>query len=814
MDQKQMRELENRCIQEHAPACTAACPIHVDARSMLAEAARGDFAAGLKALRKALPFPGIISHICDQPCRTPCKRAEAGDPIQVAAIERACLAWGGPLEPVTRLPRKPRRVAVVGGGLSGLTAAYDLARKGYEVVIYEATGRLGGQAWDDVPERLPEVVLLADLAVLAQLGVEVLTNTPVGRAAKNGHQPPLSLLCDEYEAIYLGVGPAGSETYDLALDGEGRIQVDPQTLQTSRGGVFAGGGLLLARAGGSLLSALQAEGQVVTAEQLQAPAPARRSPIRSVLDGRRAATSIDRYLQRVSLTAARANEGPYTTRLYTSTQGLAVAPEMRPAGPGSGYSQAEAQREAGRCIQCECMECVKKCAYLEHYGGYPKKYIREVYNNLSIVMGTRFSNKLINSCSLCGLCGEVCPEALDMGAICKDARQEMVKQKRMPPSAHDFALRDLAFSSSAHFALARNQPGTTTSAYLFFPGCQLSASRPEYIEPLYNHLCQVYAGSLSAGSGVGLALRCCGAPADWAGRQDLFDATRQEFLAEHERLGRPALVLACSSCYQVFKTHYPQVEVRSLWEVLDEHGLPVSAAPAAAVRRLAIHDPCSTRHESGLQDSVRRLLQRAGVEVEELPLNRRETECCSYGGAMWLAHPELAEKVVQRRIQASPTDYVTYCAMCRDFFAREGKPVLHVLDLLLAADPAALAHRKGPGFSERHANRARLKRRLLQNLWSEAMDDSMPAAHIRLEISPELRETLEKRLVLEEDIRQVIDLAEQTGARLLNKKTGHSLASHKLGSVTYWVEYSPEGQAFRVHNAYSHRMEIGEEGKK
>ena len=60
-------------------------------------------------------------------------------------------------------------------------------------------------------------------------------------------------------------------------------------------------------------------------------------------------------------------------------------------------------REAQRCMQCECMECVKVCEYLKHYKGYPKKYIREVYNNLSIVMGTRYSNQLINSCA-CAVC--------------------------------------------------------------------------------------------------------------------------------------------------------------------------------------------------------------------------------------------------------------------------------------------------------------------------------------------------------------------------------------------------------------------------
>ncbi len=816
MDQKQLRELENRCIQEHAPVCTATCPIHVDARGMLTEASKGDFAAGLKLLRKALPFPGIISHICDQPCRPGCKRGEAGDPIQIAAIERACVAWGGPVEPVTALLRKPRRVAVVGGGLSGLTVAYDLARKGYEVVVYEATDRLGGQAWEYVPERLPEAILQNDLEALKTLGVELLTNTPVGKVGHNGHRPPLSLLCDEYEVVYLGIGVSSSETYDLSLDADGRIQINPQTLMTSKDGVFAGGRMLQVARGRYPLTSARQESQVVAAEHLRddpAPAPAY-SPILSILDGRRAATSIDRYLQRVSLTAARINEGPYTTRLYTNTKGIQPLPEVRPARPAEGYTQEEAIREAQRCIQCECMECVKNCVYLEHYGGYPKKYIREIYNNLSIVMGTRYSNKLINSCSLCGLCGELCPEDLDMGAVCQEARQLMVQQKRMPPSAHDFALRDMAFSNSQQFALARHQPGKTASALVFFPGCQLSASAPEHVERVYNDLCQAYAGRLPEGSGVGLALRCCGALAEWAGRQDLFAAAQAEFRAEYERLGRPRLILACSSCYRVFKTHYPEIEIVSLWEILAAEGLSSNLQRPAQSAPWAVHDPCATRYEAGIQDSVRQILAQAGAPAVELPLNRDRTECCGYGGGMWLAHPELADQVVRRRIEANPASYITYCAMCRDFFVRQGKPTLHLLDLLYAGDMTEAARRPGPGYSQRHANRAGLKRRLLKTLWSEAMDEPTSSAGIQLLIPPEIQEILEKRLILVEDLRQVIETAEKTGGRLLNRQTGHYLASQKLGSVTYWVEYTPQQVAYQVHNAYSHRMEIGKEEQK
>jgi glutamate synthase (NADPH/NADH) small chain len=77
-----------------------------------------------------------------------------------------------------------------------------------------------------------------------------------------------------------------------------------------------------------------------------------------------------------------------------------------------------------------------------------------------------------------------------------------------------------------------------------------------------------------------------------------------------------------------------------------------------------------------------------------------------------------------------------------------------------------------------------------------------------------VRERLESRLILVEDIQQVIEYAERTGRRLLNPVSGHLLAHFKPTAVTYWVEYTPEGEAFVVHNAYSHRMEITEGDRK
>jgi len=785
MNQQELREQENRCIQEQAPACTAACPAHVDGRGLAAEISKGDFSAAFKLYRKSIPFPGIISHICDQPCQSACLRKDLGGAIQIAALERFCVESGGQNPEVIKpLPRKPKKVAIIGAGISGLTVAYDLARKGWGVVIYEASDRIGGGLWQTPPDLLPRDVLVNDLKIIETLGVEIRLNTSVGRHGGNGHSTFLGRLCDDYDAVYLGIGPLSSDIPDLKLDEHGQIAIDPATFQTSLNKVFAGGDVL----------------RVSVHFPERTP---RHSAVLSISDGRRAATSIDRFLQKVSLTASRSNEGPYTSRLYTNTAGIMPQDPLIPTDLSTIYNQEVAETEAARCIQCECLECVKSCEYLKQYKGYPKKYIREIYNNLSIVMGTRYSNQFINSCSLCGLCGEVCPTDVDMGEVCQDARSQMVTAKRMPASAHDFALRDMAFSNGEKFALARSAPDKPVSTYVFFPGCQLSASSPEYVEKAYNFL-----GNIFQADGVGLMLRCCGAPADWAGRKDLFAASQAEFRAEYEKLGKPKVILACSSCYQMFHDHYPEVEILSFWDIYDQSG-PQEFPAQKFSAPVSVHDPCSTRYETHIQDSVRSILRKMGCEIQELPLSREKTACCSYGGLMWLANRPLAEKVVQRRINESDLDYVTYCAMCRDFFARRGKHTLHIMDLMFAPDQPELAQKNGPGFSQRHENRARLKEKMLKERWSETMPEQQAFEAIRLILPETVQQMVEDRLILVEDMQKVIEHAERTGKRMLNTATNHYLAYYKPTSVTYWVEYTPQEDSFLVHKAYSHRMEIG-----
>ena len=275
---------------------------------------------------------------------------------------------------------------------------------------------------------------------------------------------------------------------DFASGEQAGWLIDPLTLATAEPGVFAGGGIRREN----------------------------RSPIESIAGGKRAAVSIDRYLQKVSLTASRTGEGAVETRLFVNMEGIEPLP-VTPMADEKGYSVQEAVLEARRCIQCQCLECVKVCEYLNSFRGYPKKYIRQIYNNLSIVMGHRHANKLINSCSLCGLCREVCPEDLHMGLVCKKAREIMVNQGQNAPvgprvsnPGHD----SLAMVKNASWR--GHQPGCKMSDSFFFPGCQLSASAPEHVEKHLRSLCDKLQG------GVGLMLRCCGAPAEWSGRAELF----------------------------------------------------------------------------------------------------------------------------------------------------------------------------------------------------------------------------------------------------------------------------------------------------
>ncbi|MDL2279691.1 4Fe-4S dicluster domain-containing protein [Desulfovibrio sp. OttesenSCG-928-G11] len=457
------------------------------------------------------------------------------------------------------------------------------------------------------------------------------------------------------------------------------------------------------------------------------------------------------------------------------------------------------------------------------YKAYPKRYAREIYNNLAVVHGQRRVNRQINSCAQCGLCAAVCPNKADMGAFCAEARKEMTATRRMPPSAHEFALEDMIFSNAPDLAFFRHQPGKSASAWAFFPGCQLPASMPEQTKELYDYLCATLPGR-SGGvasaadqddgavrpgqDGVGLLLRCCGAPARWSGRPALTRSAAADLRAAWEEAGRPGLIVACASCMAFFSAELPDLPVVSVWDVLADLPLPEKALPAP--QTLALHDPCAARNTASTRMSVRRLLEKLAQGVEELPLGRELTRCCGYGGLADAANPSLGLAMAQSRADDSPLTMLAWCAMCRDRLRATGKESLHLLDLLFPAGEArAAALRAAPGISRRQEQRLLFSRNLLQDLWQETPPPDSAMDAIVLHIEEETARKLEARRILHSDLKKVLLNAGEQGPHFVNKETGRSLACLRPRQVTFWVEYArrPDG-SYDIHDAYCHRMVV------
>lgn len=737
---KELNKIEDACIQDAAPACVARCPAHVDARGIIKAIKTHDFSGAYKILSTSVPFPHIISETCSRVCERACVRESLGGRVQIGELEKACVFYGYRKSVLNKafLPKKNEKIAIIGGGLSGLTAAYYSRRKGFHVDIYEKSSELGGK----LKSLLQKKMIDDDISILFELGVNVLYNEEI---------KDISEIEGKYDAIYIATGKG---TFDF--------EIDKETLYV-KDNLFAGG-----------------SGR--TEEY---------SSIFSLSDGKHAATSIERHLQNVSKTFGRENEGSYDVKFNINKEEIAL--EKPVVASGATFTKEEAILESTRCIDCRCNECTKGCAFLNHYKTTPKKFIREVRNCLAISVGDRFANEAINSCSECGFCAAVCPVGIDTGNVCGDAKKKMVKTNKMPPSAHDFALNDMAHSNGDDCFLAKHQYGHEKSEYVFFPGCQLGATAADVVKRTYIDLCKRLHG------GVGLILGCCGAIAKWAAREELFSDTLDNLKDIWYNMGKPEIITACPTCYKVFTENISEMKVTGIWDIFNKIGLPeLEREPL----KLAVHDACTTRDYEEIHSSVREVLGKMGMELEELKYSRELTQCCGYGGLIGFVNRELSDKTAEMRIRQSEEEYVVYCINCRDRFMANGKKAYHILELIFNEYDDEI---KKFGWSERRSRRENLKRELLKEFWGEHMEN---ATDFEIYLEGNTSEIIEERMILLSDIRSVIERAKSTGKKLKDSATGDFIASCKVGSVTFWVWYTEVEDGYAVHKAYSHRMKI------
>jgi hypothetical protein len=281
-----------------------------------------------------------------------------------------------------------------------------------------------------------------------------------------------------------------------------------------------------------------------------------------------------------------------------------------------------------------------------------------------------------------------------------------------------------------------------------------------------------------------------------------------EIRTHWETLGKPRVVAACSSCLAALRAGLPDMPVISLWQALAEE-CPAPGNPLSGPMTLSIHDPCTARRDQKWLASVRILLERHGVRVDEPRLSGKKTACCGYGGLAWNARPAVAAAMTAHRASQLSHTAVASCIMCRDRLAAEGTPCLHLLDILFPPDdrtPAVAGH-PGPGLSARRSNRAALKRRALREIGGRPADDPAPEDP-PLFLEDDVLHRLESRHILRQDVALAVRESEAAKSAFLDRQTGRFLGSWRPSRVTYWVEYSPEAGGYRIHDAYSHRMVV------
>lgn len=221
--EEQARTEASRCIQCKKPTCREGCPVGVEIPEFIKHLRDGDLPSSIKALKSRNNLPAICGRVCPQEtqCEVRCVLAKKGAPVAIGRLERFVADWErheGITIPEIALPTG-HKVAIVGSGPAGLTAAADLARLGHSVTIFEALHLPGGVLSYGIPPfRLPRDVTQTEINYVRSLGVEIKTNWVIGKTYDIGE-----MFADGYSAVFLGTG-AGLPTF-MGVPGENLIGV-------------------------------------------------------------------------------------------------------------------------------------------------------------------------------------------------------------------------------------------------------------------------------------------------------------------------------------------------------------------------------------------------------------------------------------------------------------------------------------------------------------------------------------------------------------------------------------------------------------
>lgn len=388
--------------------CQGTCPAQMDIPTMIRQLAAGDYRAAIATVKAHIPLPATLGRICPSICERGCRRAQRDAAVSICLLKRFVadmdLASPTPYRPLLR-PATGKRVAIIGAGPAGLSATYFLQQWGHACTVLDARERPGGMLRYGVsPEILPPAVLDAEIARIRELGVCF---------QMEQHVAQLDQLRREYDAVLLATG-----TRDELMQG---LAVEKQRFTTDIPGVFAAGA---------------------------AVSPTKHA-VRAVADGREAAIAITQYLAGQPVTGAHRPFTVHMGRLQPDELDLllreASADGRITASTESGLTPDEAQREAERCLHCDC-RAVRDCKlrqYAEAYQASPNRFKGEraqFTQDASHPLVIFEAGKCIN----CGLCVQITEHAREPLGLAFIGRGFTVRPAVPFGESYAAGLRDVA----------------------------------------------------------------------------------------------------------------------------------------------------------------------------------------------------------------------------------------------------------------------------------------------------------------------------------------------------------------------------------
>jgi len=357
--------------------CHTICPANMNISLMIRQIIEGDLRNAIITVKRDIPLPAVLGRICPAPCEKGCRRGFYDNPVSICLLKRYVadvdLASEHQYLPQCK-SANGKRVAIIGAGPAGLSAAYYLPQKGYACTIFDDHEKPGGALQYAVPEdRLPRAALDAEIDVIRRLDAEFHLNTKID---------DIKSLQADYNAVLIAIGQSDNPFLKS-------IKVDRNTLQTNIEGIFAAGNALGRRTN---------------------------MAIRSVADGKLAASSIDQYLSGVPITGYRKQ---FTTRIGKLTDvelqrfvaNVCKYQRIEPSG-NNGFSEQEAYSESLRCLHCDCRKAdnCKLRDYSDINSADPNKYkgdrrlFEQQYQHKDIIYES-------GKCISCGLCIQIALKA-------------------------------------------------------------------------------------------------------------------------------------------------------------------------------------------------------------------------------------------------------------------------------------------------------------------------------------------------------------------------------------------------------------------